>query len=487
MSSTELKIGWAEVDITPEELPVCIAGQFHARVSEGVADPVKATALVFDSGQDHAVFVTVDTVSISEPLRDAVRDLLKEEGLEPRKVVLNATHTHEAPLNRLVSNGSYRPWNEADPNLKLDARPSSEYVDFAARRIASAVAQAWQQRVPGGVAYGLDYAVVGRNRRWFNTEGEATMYRLNETTADSFSHIEGYEDHSLNLLATYNASGMLTGLVVNVPCPSQEDEGLFSISADFWHETRQELRERFGNDLFILPQCSAAGDQTSHLIFEKAPHERMLRLRNRTARQEVAVRIADAVGRILPYIGNEIDYAPQLKHETETLQLPLNNLSQADLEDARKNKEEWENKLAVEKQKLFDDPALQEQPRWYVAFTHAYSRAGWYQGVIDRYDRQKFEPNFPAEVHIVRLGEIVFATNPFEYYLDYGIRIKVQSPAMQTFLVQLAGNGTYIPSQRAADGGGYGAVPASNPVGAEGGEVLARYTVAKIRDFWEEA
>jgi hypothetical protein len=484
---SSLKIGWAEVDITPEELPVCIAGQFHARISEGITDPLKATALVLDTGEDHVVFVTVDTVSISEPLWQAVRDLLNEQGLDPQKVVLNATHTHEAPLNRLVSNGSYRPWNEADPNLKLDTSNATEYVEFASKQIASAVQKAWQQRVEGGIAYGLDYAVVGRNRRWFNTDGVANMYGLNENTADRFSHIEGYEDHSLNLMATYDATGNLTGLVVNVPSPSQEDEGSFSISADFWHETRQELRKRFGEHLFILPQCSAAGDQTSHLIFERAPHERMLRLRNRSARQEVAVRIADAVGRILPYIAGEIDYAPQLRHQHEVLQLPMNNLSEADVEDALKNKEQWEAELAAEKQKLFDDPSLQQQPRWYVGFTKAYSRAGWYQGVIDRYEKQKTDPFHPAEVHIIRLGDIAFATNPFEYYLDYGIRIKVQSPAMQTFLVQLAGNGTYIPSKRAADGGGYGAVPASNPVGAEGGDVLARYTVAKIRDFWKEA
>ena len=77
-----------------------------------------------------------------------------------------------------------------------------------------------------------------------------------------------------------------------------------------------------------------------------------------------------------------------------------------------------------------------------------------------------------------------FATNPFEYYLDFGIQIKVKSPALQTFVVQLAGPGTYIPSRRAAAGGGYGAVPASNPVGPEGGEVLADYTVGKIRALW---
>jgi hypothetical protein len=90
-------------------------------------------------------------------------------------------------------------------------------------------------------------------------------------------------------------------------------------------------------------------------------------------------------------------------------------------------------------------------------------------------------------MHILRLGEIAFATNPFELYLDFGIQIKVKSPALQTFIVLLAGPGTYVPSQRAAKGGGYGAVPASNPVGPEGGRILADRTVEKIREFWPEA
>jgi hypothetical protein len=59
----------------------------------------------------------------------------------------------------------------------------------------------------------------------------------------------------------------------------------------------------------------------------------------------------------------------------------------------------------------------------------------------------------------------------------------VKSPALQTFIVQLAGNGTYVPSQRAAGGGGYGAVPASNPVGPEGGNVLAEYTLETLQEL----
>ena len=56
---------------------------------------------------------------------------------------------------------------------------------------------------------------------------------------------------------------------------------------------------------------------------------------------------------------------------------------------------------------------------------------------------------------------------------------------MQTFLVQLAGSGTYVPSRRSQAGGGYGSVPASNPVGAEGGRLLAERTIEVIRELWD--
>lgn len=486
-SSNTLHIGWAEIDITPEALPVYIAGQFHIRVSEGIADPLSATALALESNGEHVVFVSVDTVGISESLSDAVREQLHEEGLDPQKVILNATHTHEAPNNRILPWGAARdnfdPVREGfDPGYK----PAENYVKFAAARIAQAISEAWQKRTSGGMAFGQDYAVVGRNRRWVDTEGNSTMYGLNKDTAERFDRIEGYEDHSLNILATYDADKNLTGVIVNVPAPSQETEHWFEVSADYWYETRQELRARFGEKLFILPQCSAAGDLTPHLIFDNPAHERMLELRGRTGRQEVAMRIADAIGRVLPYLPPTIETSPILKHHYETLQLPMNALTEADAKDAQHNADEWWAKYETEKQKILDTPELQNEPRWYVSATQAFNRAAWYLAVIERYEQLKTNPHYAAEIHILKLGDIAFGTNPFEYYLDFGIQIKVKSPALQTFIVQLAGSGTYVPSPRAAAGGGYGAVPASNPVGPEGGQILADKTVDLIRELWKE-
>jgi len=59
--------------------------------------------------------------------------------------------------------------------------------------------------------------------------------------------------------------------------------------------------------------------------------------------------------------------------------------------------------------------------------------------VLDRFELQKTQPTMPVEVHVIRLGDMAIATNRFELYLDFGIRIKARSKAVQTFVVQLAG------------------------------------------------
>lgn len=105
--------------------------------------------------------------------------------------------------------------------------------------------------------------------------------------------------------------------------------------------------------------------------------------------------------------------------------------------------------------------------------------------VKERYERQQHNPFVPVEIHAVRVGDAAFATNPFELYLDFGVYIKARSPAVHTFLVQLCGQGGYVPSARSVAGGGYGSVPASNVVGPEGGRKLADETIAMLLELWQ--
>lgn len=102
------------------------------------------------------------------------------------------------------------------------------------------------------------------------------------------------------------------------------------------------------------------------------------------------------------------------------------------------------------------------------------------------------------ELHVLRLGDVAIATNPFELFLDYGVQIEARSPAVQTFLIQLAGakrdHAYYLPTPRAIAGGAlddkpftnYSATVMTGMVGPEGGQMLVDRTVAAIQELWEK-
>jgi hypothetical protein len=111
----------------------------------------------------------------------------------------------------------------------------------------------------------------------------------------------------------------------------------------------------------------------------------------------------------------------------------------------------------------------------------------WNEGVERNFQGRQTQPKIPVEIHVLRLGDIAFATNPFEYYLDFGMQIKARSKAVQTFLVQHVGSGTYLPTLRATQGKSYGALPASTPIGPEGGRELVAATVKVLDDLFRDA
>src|SRR5690606_23573227 len=287
-----------------------------------------------------------------------------------------------------------------------------------------------------------------------------------------------------------------TGMMVNVAVPSQISEHSYLISADFWHDTRISIREALHKDIYVLPQVSSAGDQSPHLMWGSKAEERMQRLMgfdsedsgrgSKSQRKLVASRITHAVTSILPYMEENIEWDPVFAHRAETINLSRRLLSEQDVKEAEaesaKWKVEYENMLADVKA----HPEKMKVPRWYRTITINYTKMKRGKSVHERYELEKVEPKLPVEVHVLRIGDMAIASNPFELYLDYGIQIKARSAATQTFLVQLAGSGTYLPTARSIAGGAYGAVPASTLIGPKGGKELVEETLKIINSLWEQ-
>ncbi len=486
---SHLMIGWASADITPDQ-PALLQGQFHARISEGVMDPITITALAIESRKNgkavgKVIMISCDLVGIRDILRDGVRERLKKTlpEIESQQVFLNATHTHTAPYcsGDKVVKDLY--------GVELDAMVPADYLEFITGRIAEAAVSAWNGRIPGGISYGLGFAVIGHNRLAVDYSGTSVMY--GSTSSPEFSHMEGYEDHSVQALYTWDTERNLTGVVINIHVPSQVSEQSFLVSADFWHNTRVELCKRMNKDIYILPQCGAAGDQSPHIMIGKKAEERMqgimgLENGNPGVRQLIALRITDAVMSMLPYMKENIEWNLKLDHRAETVNLTRRLITIDDVNKALEESGKWEMQYEQMLKEIKDNPEITKKPRWYKDITIAYSRMMRGVTVQKRFELQKTEPVIPVEIHVIRIGDIVMASNPFELYLDYGIRIKGRSPAVQTFTIQLAGNGTYLPPFRSTVGGSYGAEAASTNIGPEGGRELVEKTLELINATWSE-
>ena len=454
----ELLIGWASKDITPAK-PVALAGQFHVRISKRVNDPITATTLAIETGNDQAIMISCDLIAIRGGIQNKLRELVKPRlpGFDVKKLFLNTTHTHTAPV---LEEGRY-------PEQDDEVMTPGEYVDFLLDCLSDVVVEAWENRRPGGVSWALGHAVVGHNRRAVYMDGSARMY--GSTNREDFACIEGYEDHGVDILFSWDHKQQLTGIVINLACTSQVTEGEYYVSADFWHEVRSELRKRYTQDLFVLPQSAAAGDQSPHfLLFGKA--EENMRIRKGVSeREEIAIKIANAVDYVFPLAKSDIRTDVPFKHVVEEISLPVRKVTEEEL-----------NRAKAEYDRLMKKQPLDEKS---AEFSHLRRN----KSLIDRYEQQERESFYQMELHVIRLGDIAIATNPFELFLDYGMRIKARSKALQTFVVQLAcSSGGYLPTVKAVAGGGYGAEVVSNRVGPEGGQALVEQTLSLIDEMWND-
>ncbi len=478
----KILIGWAVRNVTPGK-PVNLSGQFDTRITDKIRDPVIVTALaVSNKSGNHTnsfIWVGCDSLAIPDQVLKLSRKIIGEKmsDFPLKNLILNATHTHTAPDNGI---GWY-------PYLPEGVFASDEYASFLADQIAEASMESWKNIRPGFVAWGMSYVPIGHGRRsiYFDdlskrqgavetpgvkTEKNTRMY--GDTSDDKFDRIESYADHSAHFLFTFDSKKRLTGAIINIACTAQETEHLSEISADFWYETRIGIRKKHGN-IFILPQCSAAGDLSPHLMFNKTAYNRMLKLKGISSRQAIADRITMAFNETYPYAYKELYDSVELKHIVRNIKLPRRKITRAEYLKVKHWLEilEKEFKSKNSQEFLSQNSAL-------------YSRMKRCERVMERYENKGTLFDYNMELHVIRLGDIALATNPFELFSDYGIRIQARSPALQTFVVQLAGSGGYLPTRLAQKGEGYSACMFCNEVGPEGGDILVNETVNEIKNMW---
>ncbi|MEA4964969.1 MAG: hypothetical protein VB055_03975 [Oscillospiraceae bacterium] len=487
--------GWAEIDLTPDK-KVHLAGQFCERISEYVETRVCATALALDSGDDSAVFCACDLAEVNDTLLRAVRAALHTvlPEFDSDKLILSATHTHtsvqyaDAAASTLSILKKYTPASVRyeDPLPAGDDVLSDEdALVFLTGRIAQVIAEAWRNRKPAQFANEFGRAAVGMCRRAKYDDLSAKMW--GDTNTANFIGLEGGSDTGLELLYFFGADGKLTGVAANLACPAQSVQHRRFVSSDFWGKCKIVMREALGEDVFLLPLCSAAGDQCPvDLVRWVEPESgvddpNIVRV-NPPARKadpsmfdipgswKAGRRIAREIIECYDDAAREKRDADTFSHLARPVTLPVRMVT-------RKERDEAEEAL----RRFFESCAGKSLSFYDNASMHVHA------GTLARYEYQQKHRVFAFEGHFLRLGDVAFATSPFELFLDYGDQIRAQSPAAQTILVQLAcGSLGYLPTARAEEGSHYSAYVSSGMAGHVGGDLLVRETLDTIQKLFSE-
>lgn len=492
---SKVKFGWSEVSITPEKgNKIGLAGQFFERITDEVESPVTVTAFAVESGDEQMVICSCDLVGVAENLVQLVREKLTgKTDLPLNKIMINAIHSHtswvykQAPAVKTVrsfdiiksmvpEDMAYQPLVSNEESIDPETA-----LNYLADRVAQAIKEAWDNRTEALYQNAFGRAAVGMNRRVCYSDGSAKMW--GDTNHPNFTQIEGGNDSGIELIYTFDTNKKLTGVIANIACPAQVVEHRSYISSDYWGKVKENLRKAFGENIYVLSLCSAAGDQCprdmvrwvqpeSYIDDPNIKRETVLERRadpsmfDVSGLKVVGKRISNEILSVYEELPGDFKDEGLLIHETIQMPLPLRRVTNEEYQHSVNMIEHFIEKNRGRRIDFDDNAAL------YV-----------YAGNIARYELQKNLDMFDVEVHIIRFGDIAIATNPFELFLDYGNQIRARSKAKQTFLIQLCcGYDGYLPTEKAEKGSHYSAYVSGGYTGHEGGDILVRETIRRINE-----
>ncbi len=499
-----MKFGWSEKSITPDK-KVSLAGQFAERISQYVEKPLTVTALVAEEAGEQMILCSADLVAVGWNVVKEVRSRVAAANseIDPRKIIIASVHTHTGPViprtSRLADTGvkvvsdreilerelpEGRKYVEAvNISTNPEIATKDEIFELVCSRTTAAILEAWENRAEGCFSNAFGRAAVGMCRRVSYSDGSSQMW--GDTNTAVFEALEGGSDTGIELMYLFDNAGKITGIVANVACPAQCVQHRHFISPDYWGEVRVRLRKHFGEELFVLCLCSAAGDQCPVDLVRWVEPDSDLNDPNLTRtdppKRKADPSMFDLQGMRLAgrRVANEI-----IAVYEDGLDVPQKGAHFTHIVE--------DMSLSLRRATLADGAAARQGIRDYLDHCEGdvnYNDLANMQvnlGILSRLDLQEQTDVLPTEVHMIRLGTIAIATNPFELFLDYGNQIRARSAAEQTFLVQIAnGHEGYLPTKKAEQGGHYSAFISSGKVGHQGGEQLVRQTLTGIRALFK--
>lgn len=418
--SPTVPVGVARIDITPD-YPIRLSGYgFRRTENEGVLQKIWAKALVIGD-HEPVLLIAVDVCGLSHDFVEKLAQTLEKQlGIKRDRLAVTVTHTHTAPM---VSGYLTTLFGVAVPEAQ--AKTIDRYTQELQQKLVTVAQEAWKNRQPGRLSWGMGSVGFARNRRpaslltpsqW----GSNPARSLNDTKANAAP-----VDHDMPLLAVHDEKGKLRAVWVNYACHCTT-LALNKISGD-WAGYAASLIEADHPGCTALISIGCGADSNP---------ERADRQDNIEFAEKQGGMIASEARRLLSNFLAPLSGTITARYTAFTL--PLSNLP--------------------------DDKQLRERA--------ARNDAIGYQArlSIERLTRgDKLEKEIPYSVQTWSFGnEMAMVFLPGEVVVDYALRLKTELHAQRLWVNAYANHvPCYIPSERILKEGGY-----------EGGGAMTYYNLS---------
>ncbi len=420
-AEARLRAGAAAVDISPQEFPIRVIGNFGLTLAKSVHDPLHARALVLEDGSVKIAIVQVDNCIMKREEMDRAKALVTSRvGIPANRILMATTHSHSAPPSRAAKDNAIE----------------QRYVDRLVTQAAEAVAQANAHLQAASIGWAVRQVPEELfNRRWFMREGGIVPNPFGETSdlarmnppagSANLIHPAGGTDPGFTIVSIRTADGKPLALVGNyslhyvggVPGPE--------ISADYFGEFVKQVSAQLapGDPAFLAMMTNGTSGDVNNVDFI---HPR--------PRSQSYERIGVVAGKMAAHA---VEAARTMQYRDSA---PI-RMAEQELR--------LRYRRPTPEQLRFSKAALEEKdqsklPR--LAKDYA-------ERAIELNNGPEFAD---LKLQALRVGDIGIAAIPCEVFTEIGLTIKELSPLRPTFTMELAnGHYGYLPTPRHFDLGGY--------------------------------
>ena len=425
--ASNVKAGFAERDITPAigmEQPGGYGKSFH----KVFHDPCKVRAAVFDDGKKRVALVGIDSLMIPRNVVVAARaEIVKQCGITADSVMIGASHSHSSGPVGMIQPGELDDFSPLVQKLGYEESSMADagYLLTVTKAIVDAVVWADKTKVPASLGFGTGHEdKVSFNRRMKMKNGLA--YSHPGPGNPDIVDYAGPIDPQVGVIAAWDMNGQLLGTIVNFACHATASPG--GISANWICYLEQTIQGALQSRAPVVFLQGACGDITQ--VDNLSPYQR-------PQPEEWSRLVGGRVGAEAVKVILTMPKTTSATLDAEQKVFPIKRRVPSP-EHVQKSME------IVEKGKA---AAGMDPTDWTFAKEIV---------MLDALVRK--EPVCEVEVQAIQVGPVVCVSNPAEYFVNNGLRIKKESGFPMTFPTELANGCTgYVPTEEAfgPNGGGY--------------------------------